>query len=62
MSPTVVDAGFVAIADVGQQLPVVADLGEGGGVGVGLEVRQPVIFIQAEQGRAGLGVAQVRAY
>ena len=59
MGPAVVDAGAAAVADVGQQLPVVADLGEGGGVGVGLEDRRPGILriVQAEQGRAGLGVA-----
>ena len=57
MGPAVVNAVAVAVADVGQHLPVVAEFGEGGGVCVGLETFYSVFLIQAEQGHTGLGVA-----
>ena len=57
MRPAVVNTAAVAVVDVGQYLPVIAELWIGCGVGIGLDVFQPTGGVQREQHHPLLGLA-----
>ena len=58
MRPAVVNTAAVAVVDVGQYLPVIAELWIGCGVGIGLDVLQPIGGgVQREQHHPLLGLA-----
>ena len=57
MRPAVVNTAAVAVVDVGQYLPVIAELWIGCGIGIGLDVFQPTGGVQREQHHPLLGLA-----
>ena len=57
MCPAGVNIADVAVVDVGQYLPVIAELWIGCGVGIGLDVLQPIGGVQREQHHPPLGLA-----
>ena len=56
MCPAVVNTAAVAVVDVGQYLPVIAELWIGCGVGIGLDVLQPIGGVQRAQYHPPLGL------
>ena len=57
MCPAVVNTAAVAVVDVDQYLPVIAELWIGCGVGIGLDVLKPTGGVQREQHHPLLGLA-----
>ena len=57
MRPAGVNIAAVAVVDVGQYLPVIAELWIGCGVGIGLDAFQPTGGVQREQHHPPLGLA-----
>ena len=57
MCPAVVNTAAVAVVDVGQYLPVIAELWIGCGVGIGLDVLQSIGGVQREQHHPPPGLA-----
>ena len=57
MCPAVVNTAAVSVVNVGQYIPVIAELWIGCGVGIGLDVFQPTGGVQREQHHPLLGLA-----